>query len=224
MAVLQDDQEPDETQPDEAQRDETQPVEAQPDETQPDETQPDETQPDETQPDETQPVEAQPDETQPVETQPVEAQPDEAQPDETQPVETQPVEAQPDETQPVEADDGEYALEEVADNLEFLRDNSDNLNLYQAFQAYHEHRDFENAVKKFKAAIAYEKRHGVSAKAGSDENPNPTLLKCLYWLAESHNKLGQRDKAIKLFGKLVKDFDYHYLGMAAQRRVEKLKA
>ena len=127
-------------------------------------------------------------------------------------------------TQLDEADDGEYALEEVADNLEFLRDNSDNLNLYQAFQAYHEHRDFENAVKKFKAAITYEKRHGVSAKAGSDENPNPTLLKCLYWLAESHNKLGQRAKAIKLFGTLVKDYDYHYLGMAAQRRVETLKA
>ena len=224
MAELQDDQEPDETQPDETQPVEAQPDETQPDETQPDETQPDETQPDETQPDETQPDETQPDETQPVETQPDETQPDETQPDETQPVEAQPDETQPDETQPVEADDGEYALEEVADNLEFLRDNSDNLNLYQAFQAYHEHRDFENAVKKFKAAIAYEKRHGVSAKAGSDENPNPTLLKCLYWLAESHNKLGQRDKAIKLFGKLVKDFDYHYLGMAAQRRVEKLKA
>ena len=161
------------------------------------------------------------DETQPVETQPVEAQPDETQPVETQPVED---EAPPDETQLDEADDGEYALEEVADNLEFLRDNSDNLNLYQAFQAYHEHRDFENAVKKFKAAITYEKRHGVSAKAGSDENPNPTLLKCLYWLAESHNKLGQRAKAIKLFGTLVKDYDYHYLGMAAQRRVETLKA
>ena len=204
MAELQDDQELDEAQPVEAQPVETQPVETQPVETQPVETQPDETQPDETQPDETQP-----DEAQPVEAQPVEAQPDET---------------QADETQPDEADDGEYALEEVADNLEFLRDNSDNLNLYQAFQAYHEHRDFENAVKKFKAAITYEKRHGVSAKAGSDENPNPTLLKCLYWLAESHNKLGQRNKAIKLFGTLVKDYDYHYLGMAAQRRVETLKA
>ena len=201
MAELQDDQEPVEAQPVEAQPVEAQPVEAQPDEAQPVEAQPDEAQPDEAQP-----------------------QPDEAQPDEAQPDEAQPDEAQPDETQPDEADDGEYALEEVADNLEFLRDNSDNLNLYQAFQAYHEHRDFENAVKKFKAAIAYEKRHGVSAKAGSDENPNPTLLKCLYWLAESHNKLGQRNKAIKQFGKLVKDFDYHYLGMAAQRRVETLKA
>ena len=199
---------------DEAQLGETQPDEAQLGETQLGETQPDEAQLDETQLGETQPDEAQPDE----------AQPDEAQLDETQLGETQPDEAQLDETQLDETDEEEFALEEIGDNLGFLRDTSDNLNLYEAFQAYHEHRNFEDAIKKFRAAAAYERRHGASSEAGSDENPNATLVKCLYWLAESHNKLEQRNKAIKAFETLAKDFDSHYLGMAAQRRAETLKA
>ena len=198
--------------------------EAQPDEAQPDEAQPDEAQPDEAQPDEAQLGETQLGETQPDEAQPDEAQPDEAQLDETQLGETQPDEAQLDETQLDETDEEEFALEEIGDNLGFLRDNSDNLNLYEAFQAYHEHRNFEDAIKKFRAAAAYERRHGASSEAGSDENPNATLVKCLYWLAESHNKLEQRNKAIKAFETLAKDFDSHYLGMAAQRRAETLKA
>ena len=191
-----------------------------------DEAQPGETQPDEAQPGETQPDEAQPGEAQPDEAQPDEAQPDEAQQDETQLDETQLDEAQLGETQPDEAQLEEFALEEIGDNLGFLRDNSDNLNLYEAFQAYHEHRDFEDAIKKFKAAIAYEKKHGTSSEAGASggENPNATLVKCLYWLAESHNKLEQRNKALKIFKTLAKDFDSHYLGMAAQRRMEALKA
>ena len=181
---------------------------------------------DEAQPDEAQPGETQPDEAQPGETQPDEAQPGETQPDEAQLGETQPDEAQLDETQLDETDEEEFALEEIGDNLGFLRDNSDNLNLYDAFQAYHEHRDFEDAIKKFKAAIAYEKKHGASSEAGASggENPNATLVKCLYWLAESHNKLEQRNKALKIFKTLAKDFDSHYLGMAAQRRAEALKA
>ena len=181
---------------------------------------------DEAQPDETQPDEAQLGEAQPDEAQPDEAQLGEAQLGEAQPGEAQLDEAQLDEAQLDEADGEEYALEEIGDNLAFLRDTSDNLNLYQAFQAYHEHRNFEDAIKKFKAAIAYEKKHGASSEAGASggENPNATLVKCLYWLAESHNKLEQRNKALKIFKTLAKDFDSHYLGMAAQRRVEALKA
>ena len=199
------------------------------DEAQLGETQPDEAQPDEAQLGETQLGEAQLDETQLGETQLGETQPDEAQLDETQLGETQlgetqPDEAQLDETQLDETDEEEFALEEIGDNLGFLRDTSDNLNLYEAFQAYHEHRNFEDAIKKFRAAAAYERRHGASSEAGSDENPNATLVKCLYWLAESHNKLEQRNKAIKAFETLAKDFDSHYLGMAAQRRAETLKA
>jgi TolA-binding protein len=166
------------------------------------------------------------DEAQLGETQPDEAQPDEAQLGETQPDEAQPDEAQLGETQLDETDEEEFALEEIGDNLGFLRDTSDNLNLYEAFQAYHEHRNFEDAIKKFRAAAAYERRHGASSEAGASggENPNATLVKCLYWLAESHNKLEQRNKAIKAFETLAKDFDSHYLGMAAQRRAETLKA
>ena len=126
----------------------------------------------------------------------------------------------------IDDDDEEYALEEVRDNLEFLQDNSNNLNLYLAFKAYHEDRNFEDAIKNFQAAIAYEKKHAKPAKTdeNGEEVPNATLVKCRYWLAESQNKIGQHKKAIRTFQSIVKDFDNHYLATAAQRRVETLKA
>lgn len=126
----------------------------------------------------------------------------------------------------VEDDVEEYALQEVGDNLEFLRETSENLNLYLAFKAYHEDRNFEDAIEKFEAAIAYEKRHAKPAKTdeNGDEIPNATIAKCRYWLAEAHNKIEQHKKAIRIFNSVAKEFDNHYLGTAAQRRVEMLKA
>ena len=126
----------------------------------------------------------------------------------------------------VEDDVEEYALQEVGDNLEFLRETSENLNLYLAFKAYHEDRNFEDAIKNFEAAIAYEKRHAKPAKTDEygDEIPNATIAKCRYWLAEAHNKIEQHKKAIRIFNSVAKEFDNHYLGTAAQRRVEMLKA
>lgn len=126
----------------------------------------------------------------------------------------------------IDDEDEEYALEEVGENLEFLRDSSENLNLYLAFKAYHEDRNFEDAIKNFEAAIAYEKKHAKPTKTdeNGEEIPNTTLVKCRYWLAESQNKIGESKKAIRIFQSLAKDFDNHYLGTAAQRRVETLKA
>lgn len=126
----------------------------------------------------------------------------------------------------VEDDVEEYALQEVGDNLEFLRETSENLNLYLAFKAYHEDRNFEDAIKNFEAAIAYEKRHAKPGKTDEygDEIPNATIAKCRYWLAEAHNKIEQHKKAIRIFNSVAKEFDNHYLGTAAQRRVEMLKA
>lgn len=123
-------------------------------------------------------------------------------------------------------DDEEYALEEVGDSLEFLHDSSENLNLYLAFKAYHEDRDFEDAVKNFEAAIAYEKKHAKPTETdeNGEEVPNGTLVKCRYWLAEAQNKMGESKKAIRIFQSIAKDFDNHYLATAAQRRVARLKA
>ena len=123
-------------------------------------------------------------------------------------------------------DDEEYALEEVDDDLEFLRDTSENLNLYLAFKAYHEDRNFEDAITNFEAAIAYEKKHSKPAKRdeNGDKIPNATLAKCRYWLAEAHNKIEEHKKAIRIFQSVAKEFDTHYLGTAAQRRVDVLKA
>ena len=123
-----------------------------------------------------------------------------------------------------EADDEGYAIEEIGENLEYLRDSSDNLNLYLAFKAYHEDRDFEEAVEKFEAAIAYEREHGVSAEVGAsgERIPNATLVKCLYWLGESHYKIEQREEAVEIFEALAGEFGDHYLGLAARRRLERL--
>ena len=125
-----------------------------------------------------------------------------------------------------EEDDVEYALEEIGDNLEFLRDTSDNLNLYLAFKAYHDDRNFEEAIENFEVAIKYEKRHNKTPKTDEtgEEIPNATLAKCRYWLAESHIKIEQQKKAIRIFQSVAKEFDNHYLGTAAQRRVDVLKA
>ncbi len=125
-----------------------------------------------------------------------------------------------------EEDDVEYALEEIGDNLEFLRDTSDNLNLYLAFKAYHDDRNFEEAIENFEVAIKYEKRHNKTPKTDEtgEEIPNATLAKCRYWLAESHIKIEQHKKAIRIFQSVAKEFDNHYLGTAAQRRVDVLKA
>ena len=129
-------------------------------------------------------------------------------------------------THPIDAIDEEYALQEIGNNLEFLHDNSKNFDLYLAFKAYHEDRNFEEAVEKFDAAVAYEREHGAPAETGpsGEKKPNATLVKCLYWLAESHNKVEQRDKAIEIFEMLARDYDSHYLGLAARRRAEKLRS
>ena len=120
----------------------------------------------------------------------------------------------------------EYAMEEIGDNLEFLRNNSKNLDLYLAFNAYHKDGNFEEAIERFEAAVAFEREHGTAAETGpsGERIPNATLVKCLYWLAESHNKIDQHDKAVEIFETLANDFSDHYLGLAARRRLKGFKA
>lgn len=124
-----------------------------------------------------------------------------------------------------EVDEVDDVLEEIGDTLAFLRDNSDDLNLYMAFKAYHDDRDYEDAIEKFQSAIEYEKEHGEPLEAGADgeERPNEALVKSFYWMAESHLKIQQPDKATEIFETVASDFGNHYLGQAAQRRADKLK-
>ena len=132
---------------------------------------------------------------------------------------------EPEDIQPEEADEVDDVLEEIGDDLAFLRDNSDDLNLYLAFKAYHDNRDYEDAIEKFQSAIAYEKEHGESVETDADgeERPNEALVKSFYWMAESHLKIQQPDKATEIFEIVASDFGNHYLGQAAQRRAARLK-
>ena len=106
-----------------------------------------------------------------------------------------------DDMQPEETDEVNNVLEEIGDELAFLRDNSDDLNLYMAFKAFHDDRNYEDAIEKFQSAIEYEKEHSEPLKAGADgqERPNEALVKSFYWMAESHLKIQQPDKATEIF-------------------------
>ena len=125
------------------------------------------------------------------------------------------------------------ALEEIGDDLAFLRGENDNLDYYLASKAYHDDRNYEEAIEKFQSAIKYEEHaepiqetEGLEKDPGyqaSEEPGNEVITKSMYWMAESHVKIQQLDQAIDMFEKLASDFDKNHLALAAQRRIATLK-
>ena len=119
----------------------------------------------------------------------------------------------------------EEAVEETIEESAEAVDNDlalghgDNENFYLAYQAYHDERDYEEAIQKFQAAIEYERAHpGPLGKYDVD-----VIAKSNYWMGESYVKIEAFDKAIEVLEALVSNFGVHYLGLAAQRRIEALK-
>ena len=96
----------------------------------------------------------------------------------------------------------------------------DNENFYLAFKAYHNDRDYEEAIQKFQAAIEYERAH----PRHSGTYDVDVIAKSRYWTGESYIKIKAFDKAIEELESLASDFMTHYLGLAAQRRIEALKS
>jgi TolA-binding protein len=119
------------------------------------------------------------------------------------------------------------ALEELDDDLAFLRDDSDNLHFYLGSKAYYEERDYEDAIAKFQAAIERENEQleaDDEDEQFSAEISDEIIAQSMYWMGESYVKVQQFNQAIEVFEELADDFDNHYLGLAAQRRAEVLKA
>ena len=118
------------------------------------------------------------------------------------------------------------SLETLGDDLAFLSSDTDNMEFYLAFRAFHEERDYEKAIEKYKAAIEYEKSNAL-ASHNQDEwqtLEDDTLVKAMYWLGESYAKLKRYEEAIECFETIPTSYERHYLSIAAERRIGTLKA
>ena len=120
-------------------------------------------------------------------------------------------------------------LEAVENRLMFLRDR--NQSFYLAFKAYHDDYDYEQAIENFQAAIEHETSSTEDSLEQADKNeeqqlkePSSVIERSMYWQAESYVKIGEIDKAIKVFTALSSQYQMHHLGIAAERRVEVLRA
>ena len=97
----------------------------------------------------------------------------------------------------------------------------DNLAYADAVTAYYEERNYEVAIEKFQDAIDNEREYGTGA-------PNEIIAKSMYWQAESYVKTEAFERATAVLESLIQLFTQtgrgHYLVVAAQRRLETLKA
>ncbi len=113
---------------------------------------------------------------------------------------------------------------------------SDNLSFHRANKAYFEDRNYEEAIKEFKAAIEFERSRIVDEddSVNDVENSveaakrsvtlNEILTISMYWMAESYRKLNQINQALECFERLALCYSQHYLGRAAERQLTKIEA
>ena len=96
-----------------------------------------------------------------------------------------------------------------------------NLAYTAAVDAYFDEKNYESAIGKFQDAIANERERGAS-------ETNETIAKSMYWQAESYVKTEAFEDAAAVLESLIELFAQagrgHYLVVAAQRRLETLKA
>lgn len=104
---------------------------------------------------------------------------------------------------------------------QFRPHEEDNLAYTDAVNAYYDEKNYELAIGKFQDAIDNERKHG-------NRMPNETIAKSMYWQAEAYVKTEAFEDATAVLESLIKLFARtgrgHYLVVAAQRRLETLKA
>ena len=145
-----------------------------------------------------------------------------------------------DETEYPYDEDDEYEDEELVDEYEdedYFEDIEDepplpvieqfrpyeekNLAYTAAVDAYFDDKNYELAIGKFQDAIVNERERGA-------HGPNETIAKSMYWQAESYVKTEAFERAATVLESLIELFAQagrgHYLVVAAQRRLETLKA
>ncbi len=97
----------------------------------------------------------------------------------------------------------------------------DNAAYANAVDAYYIDKNYTLAIEKFQTAIENEKQNNEAV-------PNELIAKSMYWQAESYVKTEDLPAAIKVLESLIelftKGYNEHYLVVAAERRVEHLKA
>ena len=120
-------------------------------------------------------------------------------------------------------------LEAVENRLMFLRDR--NQSFYLGFKAYHDDYDFEQAIENFQVAIEHETSSTEDSPAAADTNeelqleePGSVIARSMYWQAESYVKIGKIEKAVEVFAALSSQYRMHHLSLAAERRIEVLRA
>lgn len=121
-----------------------------------------------------------------------------------------------------EEDDFYLRIEQPPVEVEPFRQREiDNLAYADAVTAYYEEKNYEVAIGKFQDAIDNERKYGTGA-------PNEIIAKSMYWQAESYVKTENRQQATAVLESLINCFEGrkggHYLVVAAQRRLETLKA
>ena len=104
---------------------------------------------------------------------------------------------------------------------QFRPHEEDNLAYTDAVNAYYDEKNYELAIGKFQDAIDNERKRGARV-------PNETIAKSMYWQAEAYVKTEAFEDATAVLESLIKLFAQtgrgHYLVVAAQRRLETLKA
>lgn len=117
-----------------------------------------------------------------------------------------------------EDDEDDEPLVEFA---QFRPYEEDNLAYAAAVHAYYDERNYELAIGKFQDAIDNERERGARM-------PNEIIAKSMYWQAESYVKTEAFERATAVLESLIQLFTQtgrgHYLVVAAQRRLETLKA
>lgn len=104
---------------------------------------------------------------------------------------------------------------------QFRPHEEDNRAYTDAVDAYYDEKNYELAIGKFQDAIDNERKRGARM-------PNETIAKSMYWQAEAYVKTEAFEQATAVLESLIKLFAQtgrgHYLVVAAQRRLETLKA
>ena len=91
-----------------------------------------------------------------------------------------------------------------------------------AFTAYYEDKNYQEAIEKFDEAI-----ENASQRAAHDlteEQSNQIVVKSMYWQAEAYVKMQNIPQAVETFKALAEKYYGHYLALAAQRRADELNA
>ena len=118
---------------------------------------------------------------------------------------------------------------DTPDEEDLMHSVSDNLSFHRANKAYYRDKNYEIAIREFKAAIEFERSRignndsSMNHVEVSTESANEIVTKSMYWLAESYRKLNQIDRALESFEQLALRFSEHHLGRAAERQLAKIE-